>query len=138
MIVGFGSGLIGAVVGVFAIPVLGFGPLGRNSGQVSLSITDPQAVSGHFDPLPVNMRSRPSKSGKGAVLQLQNVSMNPLTMVSIVVEDGGTNTSKRVTRDTWPTGEVIEIGENDGWNVALGQHLLVQASEYAPLTVTLK
>ncbi len=136
--VGFGSGLIGAVIGVLAVPVLGIGPGGRSAEPTTFSISSPESLSGHYDPLPVNLRSRPSQTGKGVVLQLQNVSVNPLTAVSIVCEDVRTNTSKRVEKETWPSGETVEVGENDGWSIALGQHLLVQAHGYAPLSVTLK
>ena len=128
IIVGFGGGFIGVIVGVFAAPMLGI-----------VEVPGSKTQGAHApEQLPVKMATRPRKSGPGVVLQLQNASASALQSVVILCEAPGSHTPpKSISLETWPPGGVVEVGEDDGWVFAAGQHVSVQARDYSPISVTL-
>lgn len=89
-------------------------------------------------PLPVQVRLRPRASGQGAVLQFQNMSTKPLDDVVIVCENPGNKSARRIVKAAWPSGEVVEIGEDDGWVVAPGQRVVIQAAGFGASSLTLQ
>jgi hypothetical protein len=135
-VVGFVSGLVGAVVGVLATVLLGIVPPGHFAND-SLRIID--AVNGtKLEHLPVRMGLRSTRGNNPLVFELLNTSGNPIKNVKIIVEDPDNFTLKRIERAEWPPNGMITVGENDGWTVALRQTIAIEAPGYLSGSVTLK
>jgi len=122
---GFGSGLIGAIVGVVAMMVLA--PPAKVNPQTTAeaAVSVPAAQADAAAPPKFTCKTRPRTSGEGVVLQIYNASGRTLNDVVVSCVDPRTSQKTQAKIDVWDSNTAVEIGEKD-WLVAPGQTFYVQ------------